>query len=118
MMTDVETYIHSFPEHVQIILQRIRGIIISMAPDSTESMSYGMPAYKTNGRPLVYYAAYSKHIGLYALPSGHAEFEADLKGYKKGKGSVQFPLDRPIPFELIHRIVQFRITENQRFKKS
>ncbi|HMQ07035.1 MAG TPA: DUF1801 domain-containing protein [Saprospiraceae bacterium] len=117
MMNEIETYINSFPEHVQKILREIRGIIMSLAPDAVESMAYSMPAYKTNNRPLVYFAAYRNHIGLYALPSGHKEFEANLKGYRKGKGSVQFPLDSPIPFDLIRRIVQFRISENQKNNK-
>ena len=71
-----------------------------------------MPAYKTNGKPLVYYAGFKSHIGFYATPTGHAEFENELSKYEQGKGSVQFPLDKPIPFELIGRIVEFRVKEN------
>ncbi len=71
-----------------------------------------MPGYKTKGKPLVYFAGYEKHIGFYATPTGHAEFAAELSKYKQGKGSVQFPLGKPIPFDLIARIVEFRVKEN------
>ena len=107
-----DDYISSFPEGVATILIQIRGIIIKAAPDAIESISYGMPAYKTNGRPLVYFAGFKNHIGLYATPSGHIQFAEELSVYKKGKGSVQFPLSKPIPFDLIKRIVEFRVKEN------
>lgn len=109
--TDVDTYIAQFPEDVQAILERMRGIIRECAPDAVESISYAMPGYKLNKKPLVYYAAYPRHIGLYATPTGHEAFAAELAGYKQGKGSVQFPLDREMPWELIERIVRFRVRE-------
>jgi uncharacterized protein YdhG (YjbR/CyaY superfamily) len=71
-----------------------------------------MPAYKTNKKPLLYFAGFKKHIGLYATPSGHSKFEKALSKYKQGKGSVQFPLDQPIPYDLIEKIVKFRVREN------
>jgi uncharacterized protein YdhG (YjbR/CyaY superfamily) len=71
-----------------------------------------MPSYKTNGKPLVYFAAFKKHIGFYATPSGHIAFANELARYKQGKGSVQFPLDTPVPFDLIRQIVAFRVEEN------
>jgi uncharacterized protein YdhG (YjbR/CyaY superfamily) len=71
-----------------------------------------MPAYKMNGKPLVYFAAFKKHIGFYATPTGHAEFRDELSAYKQGKGSVQFPLDKPIPYDLIKQIVVFKAKEN------
>ncbi len=71
-----------------------------------------MPAYKLNKKPLVYFAAYKNHIGFYATPSGHAEFSTELSKYKQGKGSVQFPIDEPMPLDLIERIVKFRAAEN------
>ena len=71
-----------------------------------------MPAYKINGKPLVYFAGFKNHIGFYATPTGHAEFADELAKYKQGKGSVQFPLDKPIPYSLIKRIVLFRVKEN------
>jgi len=81
-------------------------------------MAYGMPGYKTHKNPLVYFAAFKNHIGFYATPSGHTEFKDELSKYKQGKGSVQFPLDQPIPYKLIERIVQFRVTENENKSKN
>jgi len=111
-MNEVDQYITSFPEVIRQILSRIRAIIIETAPGVEESFAYGMPAYKLNKRPLVYFAAFPKHIGFYATPSGHEKFAVKLSGYKQGKGSVQFPIDRPIPYELIAEIVRFRADEN------
>jgi uncharacterized protein YdhG (YjbR/CyaY superfamily) len=110
---DIDRYINSFPEDVQGILRRILLIIRKAAPDARESISYGMPAFKTYGRPLVYFAAYENHIGFYATPTGHKEFAEELSKYKQGKGSVQFPLNHPIPFDLIERITRFREKENR-----
>lgn len=108
----VKEYVSGFPEDVQSILSQIRIIILEHAPAAVESISYGMPAYKLNGRPLIYFAAYTGHIGLYATPSAHTAFAAKLSRYKQGKGSVQFPLNEPIPFDLIAQIVEFRVNEN------
>lgn len=105
----VNEYIASFPEEVAVLLLRLRALVHEHAPDAVESMSYGMPAYKLNGRPLIYFAAFKNHIGLYATPSGHAAFAAELSRYKQGKGSVQFPLKEPLPYELIARIIKFRM---------
>lgn len=108
----VDEYINSFPDDIRKTLEEIRAIIKEKAPEATEGMAYGMPAYKTNGKPLVYFAGFERHIGFYATPSGHSEFKDDLSGYKQGKGSVQFPIGRPVPFDLIERIVEFRVMEN------
>ena len=113
----VDEYISNFPVEVQSALSRIRSIIKQKAPDAVESISYGMPAYKTHGKPLVYFAGYKKHIGFYATPTGHAEFAKEFSGYKQGKGSVQFPLGQTIPYELIGRIVEFRVHENRSIAK-
>jgi uncharacterized protein YdhG (YjbR/CyaY superfamily) len=115
MNTDFKTvdeYIKSFPADIQTLLEKVREAIKKNAPHAVESIAYGMPAYKMNGKPLVYFAGYKKHIGFYATPTGHAEFAKELSAYKQGKGSVQFPLDEPIPYELIRRIVAFRVKEN------
>ena len=109
----VEEYIETFPKDVQTSLVRVRTIIKTIAPDAVESISYDIPTYKINGKPLVYFAAFKKHIGFYALPTGHLEFKDELSHYKQGKGSVQFPLDKPVPFKLIERIVAFRVKEIQ-----
>lgn len=110
-MNEIETYIQQFPGNVQEILRNIRTLIKNTAPEAEELFAYGMPAYKTNKRPLVYFAAFKAHIGLYATPSGHSEFQDELSKYKQGKGSVQFPLDQPIPYKLIERIVKFRVNQ-------
>lgn len=112
-MNEIDIYIQQFPDNVQEILRNIRKLIIDNAPEAEELFAYGMPAYKTNKNPLVYFAAYKNHIGFYATPSGHSEFQDELSKYKQGKGSVQFPLDQPIPYKLIERIVKFRASENK-----
>ncbi|MFO7670345.1 MAG: DUF1801 domain-containing protein [Bacteroidales bacterium] len=109
----VDEYLLTFPREIQPILVRIRSIIREKAPEAVESISYGMPAYKTYGKPLVYFAGFKNHIGFYATPSGHSEFKNELAKYKQGKGSVQFPLKKPVPFDLIGRIVEFRVYENR-----
>lgn len=105
----VDDYRKVFPKDIQLIMKKIRSTIKKAAPKAVESISYGMPAYKLNGKPLVYFAAYKMHIGFYATPTGHAHFVKELSKYKQGNGSVQFPIDKPIPFELIKRIVNFRL---------
>ncbi len=106
--TDVADYISSFSNDVQTKLRQVRRTIRKAAPKAVESIAYGMPAYKLGGKPLVYFAAFPKHIGFYATPTGHAAFKKELAKYKQGKGSVQFPLTEPIPITLIARIVTFR----------
>jgi len=112
-MKNVDEYIACFPEDIQKILTRIRNIILNYAPDAEESITYKMPAYKTFGKTLIYFAGFKNHIGLYATPSGHSEFTNELAKFKHGKGSVQFPLDKPIPYDLIRMIVEFRVGENK-----
>jgi len=107
----VDAYIAGFPPEVAKLLSAIRAVVREAAPEAVESIAYRMPAYKVRKKPLIYFAAYSGHIGLYATPSGHAAFAGELKAYKQGKGSVQFPLDRPIPVDLIRRIVLFKAGE-------
>ncbi len=108
MKTDIKKYIIQFPENAQEILREIREIIVKEVPGSEEKISYGIPGFYLNGKPLVYFAAYKNHIGFYATPNGHEEFEKELSVYKQGKGSVQFPLNQEIPFGLILKIVKFR----------
>lgn len=110
---DVAEYISKAPKDVQKILNAIRQTIRKAAPESEEGIAYGMPAYKLNKKPLVYFAAFKNHIGFYATPSGHAQFAKELSFYKQGKGSVQFPLHEPIPLDLIAKIVAFRVEENK-----
>ncbi|MDB5230189.1 MAG: hypothetical protein JWN76_994 [Chitinophagaceae bacterium] len=117
-LNSIDEYIASFPGEIRNDLEQIRAGIKEAAPDAEESISYGMPAFKIHGKPLVYFAAFKNHIGFYATPTGHSEFAKELSNYKQGKGSVQFPLDKPMPLNLITKIVKFRINENlQRAKK-
>jgi len=111
--TDVDGYIAEFPLEIREKLNQIRTVIQKNAPDAIEGIAYGMPAYKLHKKPLVYFAGYAKHIGFYATPTGHSAFEPQLSQYKQGKGSVQFPLDQPIPLDLIAEIVRFRVSENK-----
>jgi len=110
-LKNIDEYIAGFPQETREVLEEIRAVVRRSAPDAEEGISYGMPAYKVQGKPLVYFAAFKHHIGLYATPTGHAEFAEELAGYKQGKGSVQFPLDEPMPLDLIARIVEFRAKE-------
>jgi len=116
--TSIDEYIADFQEDIQSLLIQVRSAIKQAAPDAEESIGYGMPAYKTHGKPLVYFAAFKNHIGFYATPTGHAEFAEELSKYKQGKGSVQFPIDKPMPLKLIAQIVEFRVIENQEKAKA
>lgn len=108
---DINEYIASFPENVQKLLEQVHSIIKKAAPEATEAISYAMPTFKLNGI-LVHFAAFQNHIGFYALPSGNEAFQKELSTYKTGKGSIQFPLDEPLPEALITKIVKFRAQEN------
>lgn len=113
MMIEIENYIKQFPESTQEKLRQIYHEIKIVAVDAEESISYGMPAFKLNKKPLVYFAGYKNHIGFYATPTGHEAFIKELSKYKQGKGSVQFPLDEPLPLDLIRKMVEFRVKENK-----
>jgi uncharacterized protein YdhG (YjbR/CyaY superfamily) len=104
----IDEYIGRCSVEVQLLLEKIRKTIRQAAPEAEESISYQIPAFKLNGKPLVYFAAYKKHIGLYPAPRGAAQFTEELAAYEGGKGTVQFSLAQPIPYDLIRRIVQFR----------
>lgn len=109
--TTISAYIASFPEETQFILEQVRETIQKAAPDAVEAIKYAMPTFVLKGKNLVHFAGYKNHIGFYATPSGHEEFKEALAGYKSGKGSVQFPIEEPMPLELIARIVAFRLKE-------
>ena len=108
---NIDEYIANFPKDVQIILQEIRAVIHQAAPDTEETISYQMPTFKLRGN-LVHFAAFQNHIGFYPVPTGIEAFKEELSVYKGGKGSVQFPLDKPMPLDLIRKIVKFRAAEN------
>jgi uncharacterized protein YdhG (YjbR/CyaY superfamily) len=118
---EIDTYISDFPGHTQDMLEQLRATINKSAPGAEEVISYKMPAYKLNGM-LVYFAGYKNHIGFYPTASGIETFKSELKNFKWAKGSVQFPLDKPLPVKLIDKIVRFKVKENsqkvKRKKKS
>ena len=107
----IDEYIAGFPDETRAALQEMRALITAAAPDATETMSYAIPTFDLNGRHLVHFAGYEGHVGFYPAPSGIAAFKDELKPFKSAKGSVQFPLDRPLPADLIRRMVAFRVEE-------
>ncbi|NIK75398.1 uncharacterized protein YdhG (YjbR/CyaY superfamily) [Paenibacillus castaneae] len=107
----IDDYISNFPQEVQEILESLRKVIKESAPAAKEKISYQMPAFDLHGN-LVYFAAYKKHIGFYPTASGIRAFKHELSQYKGAKGSVQFPIEKPMPYELISKIVKFRMAEN------
>lgn len=107
----IDEYIEAFPEDVQQVLQKIRTTIQKAAPDAQEGISYKMPAFYLNGRYLVYFAAYKRHIGMYPVPAGDAEFNREIAPYQSSKGTLQFPLNQPIPYGLIRKVVKYRAAE-------
>ena len=109
---NIDEYIAGFPKDVQKALQQVRETIQKAAPNADETISYAMPAFKQNGN-LVYFAAWKEHIGFYATPTGNSAFKKDLVGYKTSKGAIQFPLDKPMPVQLITKLVKFRVKENE-----
>jgi uncharacterized protein YdhG (YjbR/CyaY superfamily) len=106
-----DEYITAFPPETQKVLEELRALIRAAAPDATETISYAIPTFDLNGH-LVHFAGHERHIGFYPTGSGVEAFKEELKPYKSGKGSVQFPLGRPLPIVLIRRIVEFRVEEN------
>jgi uncharacterized protein YdhG (YjbR/CyaY superfamily) len=111
----IDEYILQFPQEIQEILKTIRKVVRESAPEAQEKISYQMPTFALLGN-LVHFAAFKNHIGLYPTPSGIEAFKDELSKYKGAKGSIRFPLDEPIPYELIGRIVKLRVAEN--IKKS
>lgn len=109
----IDEYVAGFPAATRRVLEEVRGIVRSAAPDATEKISYGVPTFHLNGN-LVHFAAFERHIGFYPTPSAIEAFRDELAEYRSAKGSVQFPLDRPIPADLIRRIVEFRVEEKTR----
>jgi uncharacterized protein YdhG (YjbR/CyaY superfamily) len=109
---NIDEYISGFPENVQEILEKLRATIKKAAPGAEETISYAIPAFKLNSRMLIYFAGFKNHIGLYPAPRGKEAFKDDFAGYKGGKGTIQFPLNEPLPLPLITKIVKFRVKEN------
>lgn len=107
----IDNYIADFPEETRQILQQVRLTVSKAAPKAEETINYGIPTFTLNGN-LVHFAGYKSHIGFYPAPSGIEAFKNELSVYKGAKGSVQFPLDKPMPLALITKIVKFRVKEN------
>ena len=108
----LDEYIEAFPTNVQNLLEKMRKTIRKAAPEASEVISYQMPTFKLNGKNLVHFAAFKNHIGFYPIPSGIEAFKEELSQYKQGKGSVQFPIDKPIPYDLVEKVVKYRVKEN------
>ena len=108
---DIDSYINSFPNDIQIVLEKVRVCIKKIAPKAEETICYGIPTFKLNGN-LVHFGGFKKHIGFFPTSSGVTAFKKELSSYKTSRGTIQFPLDKPIPFELIRKITKFRVSEN------
>ncbi|MDF2926177.1 MAG: hypothetical protein K0R57_5091 [Paenibacillaceae bacterium] len=113
----VDGYISQFPEEIQDKLQALRRVIREAAPEAAEKISYQMPTFALHGN-LVHFAAFKKHVGFYPAPSGIEAFKEELAVYKSSKGAVQFPLDQPVPYDLVRRIVEYRAAENMEKARS
>ena len=109
---NIDEYIAGFPNETQKILKQVRSTIRKAVSGAEETISYGIPTFNLNGQYVIYFAGYKNHVSIYPAPRAHDAFKKILSAYKGGKGTVQFPLDKPIPFGLITRIVKFRIKEN------
>jgi uncharacterized protein YdhG (YjbR/CyaY superfamily) len=110
--TTIDGYISTFPADIQAILENMRQAIQKAAPEAAETMSYGIPTFNLNGKHLVFFAGWKHHISLYPLPAGDEAFQQEISHYKRAKGTIQFPLDKPIPYDLVEQIVTFLMKEN------
>lgn len=107
----IDEYITEFPPETQRVLEELRKLIKSIAPEATETISYAIPTFDLNGKHLVHFAGYANHVGFYPTPNGMEAFADDLAPYKAGKGSVRFPLDKPLPEDLVRRVVEYRLSQ-------
>jgi len=110
--TTIDGYISTFPADIQAILENVRQAIQKAAPEAAEAISYGIPTFNLNGKHLVFFAGWKHHLSLYPLPAGDEAFQQEISHYKRAKGSIQFPLDKPIPYDLVEQIVTLLIKEN------
>ena len=110
--TTIDGYISTFPADIQAILENVRQAIQKAAPEAAETISYGIPTFNLNGKHLVFFAGWKHHVSLYPLPAGDEAFQQEISHYKRAKGSIQFPLDKPIPYDLVEQIVTLLIKEN------
>ena len=110
--TTIDEYISTFPGETQAVLEKVRQAIHHAAPEAVETISYGMPAFNLNGKHVVWFAGWKRHISLYPLPAGDEAFQQELSHYKIAKGTIQFPLDKPIPYDFVEQIVTLLIRES------
>jgi uncharacterized protein YdhG (YjbR/CyaY superfamily) len=115
--SSIDEYLAGFPLETRKALEEMRALIRASAPGATETVAYSMPTFDLNGRHLVHFAGFARHVGFYPIPSGIEAFKEELAPYKQGKGSVQFPLGQPLPADLIRRVVEFRVAENARKRR-
>ena len=108
----IDEYISTFPKDVQKILQELRETIKAAAPDAGETISYGIPTFTLNGKYLIYFAGWKNHISIYPIPTGTEAFSKQVSKYVEGKGTLKFPIDKPLPMSLITKIVKLRVAEN------
>lgn len=113
----IDEYIAKFPKSVRDVLEELRQVIRESAPKAEETISYGIPTFDLKGKHLVHFAAYKNHVGFYPTSSGIKAFKKELSPFKTSKGTVQFPLDKPVPFDIVKKIVKFRVKENESMKK-
>ena len=113
----VDEFVASFPKNVRTVLEELRRVIGDSAPGAEETISYGIPTFDLNGKHLVHFSAYKSHVGFYPTSSGIEAFRKELSPFKTSRGTVQFPLDKPIPFDLVRKIVKFRVKENESTRK-
>jgi uncharacterized protein YdhG (YjbR/CyaY superfamily) len=113
----IDEYSEAFPENVRTILEKLRATVRKAAPEAVESISYDMPTFKLGGKRLVYFSAWKNHIGFYSIPEGNEAFKKQLLPYAGPKGSLRFPLEKPIPYDLVEKIVMVRLKEIQKEKK-
>lgn len=110
--SSIDEYIATFPEDVQKIMKQLRRTIKAAAPDAEEKISYGIPTFTLNGKYLIYFAGWKNHISIYPIPSGSEAFNKEVSQYVEGKGTLKFPMDKPLPMKLITKIVKLKVAEN------
>ena len=113
-INSIDEYIETFPEDVQTLLQQVRRTIQASAPKAGEKISYGIPTFTLNGKYLIYFAGWKRHISIYPIPTGDDAFSEEVAPYISGKGTLKFPIDRPLPLKLIAKIVKLKVAENSR----
>jgi uncharacterized protein YdhG (YjbR/CyaY superfamily) len=116
-VNSIDEYISDYPKDIQTILEKMRQTIKEAAPEADEAIRYGIPTFRLNGKNLVHFGGLKEHIGFYPTPSGIEAFQKELSKYKGTKGAIRFPFDQAIPFDLVTKIVKFRVQENKKKKK-